>query len=54
MVKMFGYQRGDYSVTEDLGDRSLALPFSSRMIEEEVVTVCQRIADALVKAEKLE
>lgn len=54
MVKMFGYQRGDYPVTEDLGDRSLALPFSSRMIEEEVVTVCQRIADALVKAEKLE
>ncbi len=54
MVNMFGYQRGDYPVTEDLGDRSLALPFSSRMTEEEVVTVCQSIADALVTAEKLE
>jgi dTDP-4-amino-4,6-dideoxygalactose transaminase len=54
MVKMFGYQRGDYPVTEDLGDRSLALPFSSKMTEEEVVTVCQSIADALVAAEKLD
>jgi len=54
MVKMFGYQRGDYPITEDLGDRSLALPFSSKMTEEEVVTVCQSIADALVTAEKLE
>jgi len=54
MVNMFGYQRGDYPVTEDLGDRSLALPFSSKMTEEEVVTVCQSIADALVTAEKLD
>jgi len=54
MVNMFGYQHGDYPVTEDLGDRSLALPFSGRMTEEEVVTVCQRIADALVAAQKLD
>jgi len=54
MVKMFGYRRGDFPITEDLGDRSLALPFSSRMTEEEVVNVCQRLADALVTAEKLE
>ncbi len=54
MVNMFGYQHGDYPVTEDLGERSLALPFSGRMTEEEVVTVCQRIADALVAAQKLD
>ncbi len=53
MVNMFGYKRGDYPVTENLGDRSLALPFSSKMTEEEVVTVCQSIADALVTAENL-
>jgi len=52
MVKMFGYQRGDYPVTEDLGDRCLALPFSGAMTQEEVVLVCQRIAEALSNAEK--
>lgn len=54
MKKMFGYQRGDFPVTEDLGDRSLALPFSGRMEEETVVTVCQRIAEAIIAAKKLD
>jgi len=52
MVKMFGYQPGDYPVTEDLGKRSLALPFSGLMTEEEVLYVCERIADALISAHK--
>ncbi|HAF48625.1 MAG TPA: polysaccharide biosynthesis protein [Anaerolineaceae bacterium] len=52
MVKMFGYQQGDFPVTEDLGNRSLALPFSGRMSEEEVLTVCQRLAEALVSAKR--
>jgi perosamine synthetase len=52
MMEMFGYRRGDFPVTEDLGDRSLALPFSGMMSEEEVVIVCQQIADALGAAEK--
>ena len=52
MMEMFGYQPGDYPVTEDLGNRSLALPFSGMMTEEEVVRVCSEIADALVTAEK--
>jgi dTDP-4-amino-4,6-dideoxygalactose transaminase len=54
MIKMFGYRPGDYPVTEDLGNRSLALPFSGAMSEEEVVTVCQRLAEALIAAEKPE
>jgi perosamine synthetase len=49
---MFGFQPGDFPVTEDLGNRSLALPFSGRMDEEAVVTVCQCLGDALVAAEK--
>ncbi len=53
MMKMFGYQKGDYPVTEDLGDRSLALPFSGAMTEEEVVEVCQRLAETLIAAEKM-
>ena len=54
MQDMFGFQSGDFPVTEDLGNRSLALPFSGTMSEEAVVTVCQRIADALGAAEKLD
>ena len=52
MVEMFGYQPGDFPVTEDLGNRSLALPFSGTMTEEEVVFVCQQIAEAIIAAEK--
>jgi dTDP-4-amino-4,6-dideoxygalactose transaminase len=54
VMEMFGTQLGDYPVTEDLGNRSLALPFSGTMTEEEVVTVCQQIAEAVVAAEKTE
>ena len=54
MMDMFGFRSGDFPVTEDLGNRSLALPFSGRMSEEAVVTVCQRIGDALLAAEKLD
>ena len=46
MQEMFGFESGDYPVTEDLGNRSLALPFSGRMTEEEVKSVCERIVDA--------
>jgi dTDP-4-amino-4,6-dideoxygalactose transaminase len=41
MVEMFGYKTGDYPVTEDLGSRGLALPFSSVMTEEEVAQVAK-------------
>jgi len=44
----FGYQPGDYPITERLGDQSLALPFSSVMTEEEVDTVCFALRKALV------
>jgi dTDP-4-amino-4,6-dideoxygalactose transaminase len=40
MKEMFGYQLGDYPVTEDLGNRGIALPFSSVMTEEQVEIVC--------------
>lgn len=43
----FGYHRGDFPVTEHLGDVSLALPFSSVMTEEQVEIVCNCLADAL-------
>jgi len=50
MREMFGYQEGDYPVTEDLGKRSLAIPFSSSMSEEQVVFVCQALAEAIASS----
>lgn len=45
----FGFQRGDFPVTERLGDRSLALPFSSVMSEDQVDYVCQQLRRALAR-----
>ena len=43
-VDRFGYSRGDYPDTEMLGDRCLALPFSSAMTEGDVQRVCDVLA----------
>jgi dTDP-4-amino-4,6-dideoxygalactose transaminase len=42
--QQFGYGRGDFPVTEYLGDVSLALPFSGVMTEEQVDVVCRQIS----------
>lgn len=47
MVQQFGYRAGDFPVTEDLGRRGLALPFSSVMLESQVDAVCQILERAL-------
>jgi perosamine synthetase len=47
MVERFGYQPGDFPITEDLGKRSLALPFSGVMSEEQVDYVCQGLRQAI-------
>jgi dTDP-4-amino-4,6-dideoxygalactose transaminase len=49
MVERFGYQEGDYPVTEELGRRGLALPFSSVMQEDEVELVCGIIQEEIAK-----
>jgi len=46
MVERFGYQPGDFPITEDLGKRSLALPFSGVMSESQVDYVCQALQQA--------
>lgn len=43
----FGYQPGDFAVTERLGEVSLALPFSGVMREEQVDYVCAQLRAAL-------
>jgi dTDP-4-amino-4,6-dideoxygalactose transaminase len=47
MVSLFGYQPGDFPITEDLGKRSLAIPFSSIMTEEQVDYVCDSFAEVI-------
>ncbi|GAB4429696.1 MAG: DegT/DnrJ/EryC1/StrS family aminotransferase [Chloroflexi bacterium OHK40] len=43
----FGYRRADLPVTEQLGDCSLALPFSSVMQESQVDEVCAQLRRAV-------
>jgi len=45
MVQKFGYLTGDFPVTEDLGSRGLALPFSGVMTESQVDRVCETIRE---------
>jgi perosamine synthetase len=47
MVERFGYHPGEFPVTEDLGERGLALPFSGMMSEAQVETVCRALYTAL-------
>lgn len=47
MVERFGYREGDYPITEDLGRRGLALPFSGVMSESQVELVCQKLRQIL-------
>lgn len=49
MVSRFGYQVGDFPITEDLGRRSLAIPFSGVMTEEQVDYVCQTLGEVINK-----
>jgi dTDP-4-amino-4,6-dideoxygalactose transaminase len=49
MVERFGYRPGDYPVTEDLGRRGLALPFSGVMSEDQVEYVCSTLREELGK-----
>jgi dTDP-4-amino-4,6-dideoxygalactose transaminase len=47
MVQRFGYGPGRYPVTEDLGERGLALPFSGVMSDEQIETVCQALYEVI-------
>jgi perosamine synthetase len=47
MVERFGYKPGDFPVTEDLGKRGLALPFSGMLTQAQVDTVCRALQETL-------
>lgn len=50
MIQRFGYREGDFPVTEDLGRRGLAIPFSGAMGESQVELVCTALYEILHKA----
>jgi dTDP-4-amino-4,6-dideoxygalactose transaminase len=43
MISRFGYREGDFPITEDLGQRGLAIPFSGVMTESQVDIVCDTL-----------
>jgi perosamine synthetase len=47
MMERFGYSEGIFPVTEDLGKRGLALPFSGVMTEGQVERVCQTLRQVI-------
>jgi dTDP-4-amino-4,6-dideoxygalactose transaminase len=47
MKERFGYTEGIFPVSEDLGRRGLALPFSGIMTEYQVETVCQALRQVI-------
>jgi dTDP-4-amino-4,6-dideoxygalactose transaminase len=47
LVAQFGYRIGDFPVTEDLGNRGLALPFSGMMSEKQVDLVCRVLLNSI-------
>ena len=47
MMERFGWREGDFPVTEDLGRRGLAIPFSGVMTEEQVEFVCSAIREEI-------
>lgn len=46
-IDRFGYKRGDFPIAEDLARRSLALPFSSVMTDQQVDLVVDALAGVL-------
>ena len=47
LMEMFGYQQGDYPVTEMMGDRNMSIPFSGSMTKDQVDQVCQALWEVL-------
>lgn len=49
-VDRFGYRPGDFPVTEDLGARGLALPFSGVMTQDQVAQVAEKLQAVIAEA----
>ena len=49
MQERFGYREGDFPITEDLGRRGVAVPFSGVMTREQVDYVCDVLKQEIVR-----
>jgi perosamine synthetase len=47
----FGFRPGDFPVSEEMGQRCLALPFSGAMTDAQIDAVCGALAEVLAEAE---
>ncbi|MBN2047895.1 MAG: DegT/DnrJ/EryC1/StrS family aminotransferase [Anaerolineaceae bacterium] len=47
MVERFGYQPGDFPMTEMMGAQNMAIPFSGKLSETQVDQVCEALWDVL-------
>jgi len=45
--KMFGYKRGDFPITEDVSDRTIALPFFNNLREEQIDYVVEKLKEGI-------
>jgi len=47
--KMFGYKEGDFPITEDVTDRTIALPFFNNLKEEQIDYVVEKLKEGIRK-----
>ncbi|MBN2021139.1 MAG: DegT/DnrJ/EryC1/StrS family aminotransferase [Sedimentisphaerales bacterium] len=47
MVEQFGFKPGDFSVTESIADRTIALPYYNNLTKDEVKIVCDELRRAV-------
>ena len=45
--KMFGYKEGDFPVTEDVTERTIALPFFNNLKEEQIDYVVEKVKEGI-------
>jgi perosamine synthetase len=46
--KMFGFQEGDFPITEDVSGRTIALPFFNNLKEEQIEYVVERLKKSIL------
>jgi len=46
-VEMFGFKKGDFPITEQISDSTIALPFYNNLTEKEIDYICDNLKDIL-------
>jgi perosamine synthetase len=47
MTERFGYEKGDFPVTESVAERTIALPFYNNLSKDDIALVCKTLKDIL-------